>query len=285
MTTATTVNVTKDLNQTHTLIGSVADFEVGRSRVRFDDGGLRCQRMGDFPQRDVIYRIDSGEPLSVVSSDYSMVSNRQVFETIETALREAGHDFRCNVGLLANGARFKAIYVLPDISLEVARGDRLSAAILAGGSYDGSNVQFMTLGAYRWTCLNLQVGSQEMFGGGLRSQHKGDLEADVIAAAPMLEQMVKEFPERAKLFTEWTQQPWSELRKHRTNQIFEEAPGFARHGKTLADRWKSSATTWDAYNIGTAYSTRECRSIPVSYRVGAQVNEAFASVATQCRWT
>ena len=79
------VNLTGSL--TTSLVGSVADFPVGRSLVTFkkQDGSTQ-----DWPERNVIYREDNHQELAVVSDRYSLVSNRDCFELIENAIQGAG---------------------------------------------------------------------------------------------------------------------------------------------------------------------------------------------------
>ena len=263
-----TVNVTENIEATSTLLGSVADFPVERSPVSFE--------RGTYPDREVIYRSDTGRPLAVVSSKYSLVSNRQCFQMIEGALRAADQEYRCSVGLTNQDARFRAIYILPGVSIEARQGERLSAALLAEGSYDGSTRQLVNLGAFSWVCANLTHGCQKIFGGGFRSLHRGDLEGDIKAAVPMISELIERFPARAEMFQHWASELWTADAREWVEAEMMSTPGMARHAARMAQGWKQEGTVWGAYNVGTAYATRNCRSVPTSYRVGETINRVFS---------
>jgi len=272
------VNLTGSL--TTSLVGSVADFPVGRSLVTFkkEDGSVQ-----EWPERNVIYRADNCKELAVVSDRYSLVSNNQCFELIESAIQGAGiQDVRAGVAILSGGRKFRALYILPESTYEIGPNDVLCCTILVTGSYDGSTRLIMEVGAYRFACTNLMTGGGGILGGGFRVLHKGNLEKEIEQVTPMVEEILTTFPERAARLAEWNEIPWGhDAYGFVMSTLEDDHPGMKRHAKILGERWdgkpEDSNSLWWAYNEGTNYSTHETKSVGVAYRVGDAINRSFLS--------
>lgn len=114
---------------------------------RDDDGAMR-----DFPNRKVLFRGDSRDPLSIVSTGYRTVQPREVLEFYRDLIRDFG--FRIETaGALRGGQRIWALANTRDSAFLRAQ-DELRGYVLLATSYDTSLATTAMFTSVRVVCQN-----------------------------------------------------------------------------------------------------------------------------------
>jgi len=263
-------NLTSNLRR-ETLLAGEASFgaELRPVAVANADGSFRA-----IENRRAIVRVDTGEPLEVVSDVYKLVQHREILASVEDALARLGlGDVPRRVHMMRGGAVMKALFKIEPRSFNVAPGDALCPMIRVGNSYDTTQRVTMELGAFRRVCTNLAVGGGGIFAEGFRSLHAGDI--DPAKTADSMAQTIESFPRLVETFREWQATQWTTDRRER---ITKELGGLGqRHAQRLGMGFTSpkTATVWDAYNTATEYATHQTRTAAVAYRLLAEINNAF----------
>lgn len=124
------------------------DWEVIKSPVQFSIGDSMC----DMPGRFVLYRSDTGAPLSVVSDMYKVTQPRQVVEFFRDFC-EAGNMQMETMGMLRGGAIYWAMARMDD-QFDVGAGDIVLPYMLLATSADGTMSNCATFTTVRVVCMN-----------------------------------------------------------------------------------------------------------------------------------
>ena len=114
-----------------------------------------------IPKKVAVIREDTAEPIGIVSSQYGLLKHQDVVESFRKALKKTKHEEKITV--LKNGAHLIATYTLPDISLEIKKGDFVSMQFVVRNSYDGTKSFSVMLGAFRLVCSNGLIIGKEVF--------------------------------------------------------------------------------------------------------------------------
>lgn len=125
------------------------DFKVERSIVEYkNDQGLPH----NFPDRHVLYRSDTGAPLSVVSNRYRIVQPAEVMEFFRDLTKAGGYELE-TAGSLAGGRRIWALARVSD-GANVIGQDRVMPYILLATSFDASLSTVAKFTGVRVVCHN-----------------------------------------------------------------------------------------------------------------------------------
>jgi len=122
-----------------------------------------------IPGRKVIYREDTGDPISIVSDKYNLIPHADIVNSFETMLDGLGEKFaerQVTTYLPENGAKMFRKYIFPKIQVAVKPGDLINLTLEVQNSYDGSLRGGFMFGAYRLVCTNgLTIGAkvQELY--------------------------------------------------------------------------------------------------------------------------
>lgn len=138
------------------------DWEVKKGAITYEvrdeeDAPVRLQKV---PNRWALYRSDTGEPLSVMSSNYQITQPREVMDFFRE-LTEAGGFKMETAGMLRNGSTYWALAKADD-SFDVGGGDRVLPYLLLATSCDGTlsnTAQFTTVRVVCNNTLSLAVGN------------------------------------------------------------------------------------------------------------------------------
>ena len=123
------------------------DYTVERSPVQYQNGALHV-----YAGRNVLYRSDTGAPLSIVSDDYHEVQPAQVMEFFRD-ITEAGGFTLETAGALSGGKRIWALARVND-GAEVVGHDVVRPYLLLATSYDASMATTAKFTAVRVVCHN-----------------------------------------------------------------------------------------------------------------------------------
>lgn len=126
------------------------DWTIEKSPLMFLPAGKQKPR--EVPNRNVLYRGDTAEPLGEVSDHYKVVQPDEVLEFFRDLTENAGFELN-TAGTLFGGKRFWALARVGD-STEIVKGDQVDSFLLLATSCDGSlatTAQFTTV---RVVCNN-----------------------------------------------------------------------------------------------------------------------------------
>lgn len=160
------------------------DYNVVRSPVQFEridfsgieagDGVTIPTEMIAMPERHVLYRSDTGAPLSVVSKDYKVVQPGEVLDFFGKLAEIGGFELE-TAGALSDGKRIWALARVND-GAPIIGQDVVRPYVLLATSYDGSMATTAKFTAVRVVCNNtitMAVGSGDYAEGKLESDTEG----------------------------------------------------------------------------------------------------------------
>lgn len=147
------------------------DWEVKKGAIAYEvrDENDAPVRMQTVPKRWALYRSDSGEPLSVMSSNYHITQPRDVMEFFRELCDVGGFKME-TAGMLRNGATYWALAKADD-SFDVGGGDIVLPYLLLATSCDGTlsnSAQFTTT---RVVCKNTLSIAVDNKAGQIRVPH------------------------------------------------------------------------------------------------------------------
>lgn len=263
--TTESVSLTDELNEDEN--GRPADFPV-TTRPVFYGEDYRVHRV---PNRRAVVRTDTGQPLSVVSDQYTLVEHRRLLDVAEDAIEALGlGSVPRGVYLDRDGARMRAVYKFEDLARPVLQNDPICPCVKLRNSYDRSLRAAVHIGAFRFVCTNLAVGGGGIFAGGFVSTHRGEIPVEEVTE--QLNDYLSDFDRIARLYRYWSEEP---LDWNRLAEILEPLPKHAQEGiheGVLRGLWTK---VYDAYNSATRYATHEMSSHQSAFRLLKQINQAF----------
>lgn len=138
-----------------------------------DDKGVAQE----FPDKMVLRRSDTQDPISIVSEGFKIVQPKQVIEFFRDLTERHGMQLS-TAGILGNGKRF---WALADVGkeIEIVSGDRVKAQLLLTSSADGQQSTMGKFVSTRVVCQNtLDIA---MRGGKMvRVTHKKEFDASQV---------------------------------------------------------------------------------------------------------
>lgn len=141
----------------HSVIAGVVQYHC----INDDEGATR-----QFPKRSVLYRSDTGKPLSVVSNQYKIVQPLEVLDFIHKLTEHNGFTME-TAGSLDGGKRIWALARVSDGATVVGQ-DVVRPYVLFATSYDGTMATTAKLTTVRVVChntLSMSVGYSGPAGG------------------------------------------------------------------------------------------------------------------------
>lgn len=123
------------------------NWQVNRAPVQYENGELHT-----FTGRNVLYRTDTGDALSIVSDEYREVQPAEVLDFFR-AITEAGGFQMETAGALSGGKRIWALAKVND-GAEIVGQDTVRPYLLLATSYDGTMATTAKFTAIRVVCNN-----------------------------------------------------------------------------------------------------------------------------------
>jgi hypothetical protein len=123
------------------------DFSIRREELHREDG--------TDTGKDVIYRKDNGEQLSIISRQYQLVPHKTAANEVLKVLdkNKIKYDDPL-VRLTNNGARLDMEIMIPSMRFPVKVGDEFDPKIIIKNSYDKTHSYHLVYGVNRLTCSN-----------------------------------------------------------------------------------------------------------------------------------
>ncbi len=137
------------------------DWEVERSEVHYDIPGFRDKPISfDMPNRHVLYRSDTMEPLAVVSDRFKVVQPEDILEFYRDLVEKHGFELE-TAGSLDNGKRVWAL-AKNGKHADLPGNDRIESRLLLATAYDGSLSTTAKWVTIRVVCNNtLDIANKE----------------------------------------------------------------------------------------------------------------------------
>lgn len=143
------------------------DWTVNESPVMYQNGELRT-----WDDRKVLYRSDTGAPLSVMGKGFHVVQPSDVRALYSEIAKAGGFELE-TAGALSGGKRIWALARVSD-GADIVNGDRVRPYILLATSFDGTMATIAKFTAVRVVCHNTismavpqyDASSGRMVGGG-----------------------------------------------------------------------------------------------------------------------
>lgn len=146
--------LTPDASLDEWIVEAGFDWEVKRSPVRYDfqdeDGNIVDTRT--VPKRFALYRSDTGDALSVMSSNFNITQPRDVMEFFRSLVELAGFKMD-TAGMLRGGATYWALATVGD-NFDVGGGDIVLPRLLLATACDGTLSNVGKFCIERTVCAN-----------------------------------------------------------------------------------------------------------------------------------
>lgn len=147
----------------------------------------------EVPNKKALINTSNGNVMSVVSSNYKVVTNEQIFDGFCKSIEASGIDGEgatVNIKQTPTGSRAMVEFVFPQELLRVGTDQSTTALqFCALNSFDGSTRYITKAGGFRMKCLNGQILGNIV--GAYSSTHTKSLDVDAGAASVI--KMVQEF--------------------------------------------------------------------------------------------
>ncbi|OHU98951.1 hypothetical protein BLA34_18380 [Ralstonia solanacearum] len=128
------------------------DWSIESSEVRFVTGQSHLGAIHAFPEQKVLYRSDSREPLSVVSSRYQVVQPREILEFYRDLTDAGGFELE-TAGCLRGGRKFWALARTGQSAMLKAK-DAVRGYLLLATACDGTLATTAQFVSVRVVCAN-----------------------------------------------------------------------------------------------------------------------------------
>ena len=124
--------------------------EVPATAVDSEKGGFAIAGNTGYK---FIVREDTGQVLSCMTDDYKLVPNSNIIKAANPILKQHKAELIEAVSL-GDGQRTVWKWLIPQVKIEVSKGDLMHPEIIIKNSYDGSLQVHILSGAFRLVCSN-----------------------------------------------------------------------------------------------------------------------------------
>ena len=250
------------------------DFEVEQVKL-FTPDGLETQFYGNR-------RTDTKQVLGVVTDQYQLMQNRDLFGACESLFEKKGYRaIKSKSVVTGDGARIRSMYSFPDLGIRI-RGQEMSFNLVVQNSFDGSLRVSFKVGLFRFICSNgLAVPFNAI---NLTAKHTAKLDMDFTGRG--LDHAVREFTESAPMFermidTKVEQNLGLDIlngltRKKILSQVQNDS--IARIWNAPTYKEDAGRNLFNLYNASTQYLTHEVegKRFELADRTNSQIVGAFA---------
>jgi len=156
------------------------NWEINKSPVLFDKGSSnRIHEIGAFEDKSVLYRSDTGAPLSVVSQRYNVVQPREILEFYRDLTEVSGFELE-TAGVLKGGKKIWAL-ARTGQSASLKGNDVTKGYVLLATACDGSMATTAQFTSVRVVCNNtLAVSLFQEKGSAVKVPHSTQFDAKAV---------------------------------------------------------------------------------------------------------
>jgi len=196
--------IDREYNRKVQIIADLGDYTAGNFTVAESPVSYDVEGWQTFPDKRVLYRLDTREPLAIVGSKYQVTQYAEAWRAAEIILLRSGLNLtglKRQMDESHNGARAYLVFTLPAHTIETAKGDTTALQIIVYSSFDGSWCFSLEAGYLRMLCANKQVSITDF--SLYKSKHTPGLNIDL--GVSKVEKVLHNFEEE-----KWRWQRWSE---------------------------------------------------------------------------
>ncbi|WP_308388336.1 DUF932 domain-containing protein [Acidithiobacillus sp. AMEEHan] len=158
------------------------DWTIENTEALYSAGSGTDRRIQVNPDARVLYRSDTGAPLSVVSNRYQVVQPREILEFYRDLVEVGGFALE-TAGVLKGGKKLWALAKTGDEFL-LRGGDRVKGYLLLATSCDGTLATTAQFTSVRVVCNNtLQLSVEQDKEGPIKVPHSTTFDPDAVKAA------------------------------------------------------------------------------------------------------
>ncbi len=171
----------------------------------------------EVPKKKALINLNNGKVMSVVSQNYKVVTNDEIFSGFCKSVERSGIDAdgaRVKIRQTSSGARAMVDFVFPNQLLNVHRDQSATALQLCAlNSFDGSTRYLTKAGGLRMQCLNGQILGDIV--GAYSSTHTANLDVD--AGADAVIGMIEQFNKAGEY---WSQMMKTSVKPETAYKVF-----------------------------------------------------------------
>ncbi|MGC9128935.1 MAG: DUF932 domain-containing protein [Acidithiobacillus sp.] len=158
------------------------DWSIENAEVLYSAGSGVDRRIQVNPDARVLFRSDTGAPLSVVSNRYQVVQPREILEFYRDLVEMGGFALE-TAGVLKGGKKLWALAKTGEEFL-LRGGDRVKGYLLLATSCDGTLATTAQFTSVRVVCNNtLQLSVEQDKDGAIKVPHSTAFDPDVVKKA------------------------------------------------------------------------------------------------------
>lgn len=158
------------------------DWTIENTEALYSAGSGTARRIQVNPDARVLYRSDTGAPLSVVSNRYQVVQPREILEFYRDLVEVGGFALE-TAGVLKGGKKLWALAKTGEEFL-LRGGDRVKGYLLLATSCDGTLATTAQFTSVRVVCNNtLQLSVEQDKEGSIKVPHSTAFDPDAVKAA------------------------------------------------------------------------------------------------------
>ena len=154
------------------------DWTIEEAEVRFVAGSAGLGSIHAFPEQKVLYRSDTKEPLSVVSSRYHTVQPSEVLSFYKDLTEVGGFELE-TAGVLKNGRKLWAL-ARTGQSVSLQGGDEINGYLLLATACDGTLATTAQFTSVRVVCNNTLAIALGDSDGAIKVPHRSQFDADAV---------------------------------------------------------------------------------------------------------
>ncbi|VVE71650.1 phage/plasmid-like protein [Pandoraea captiosa] len=154
------------------------DWKIEEAEVRFADGNNGLGSIHAFPQHKVLYRSDTKEPLSVVSTRYRTVQPRAILEFYRDLIEVGGFELE-TAGVLKGGKKLWAL-ARTGQSVSLKGRDEVNGYLLLATACDGTLATTAQFTSVRVVCNNTLAIALGDNSGAIKVPHRSQFDAQAV---------------------------------------------------------------------------------------------------------
>lgn len=154
------------------------DWSIESSPVQFITGEHHLGALGEYPDKRVLYRSDTHQPLSVVSNRYKVVQPLEILEFYRDLTEQAGFELE-TAGVLKEGRKLWAL-ARTGQSMTLASNDITHGYVLLATACDGTMATTAQFTSVRVVCNNTLAIALGKDGQAIKVRHSTDFDSNKV---------------------------------------------------------------------------------------------------------
>lgn len=224
-----------------------------------------------------VVRTDTNQVVSVVSDDYRLVRNEEVFPELLGILNDLSIEYQIRKhSIINNGASAYLEVICPNEEFVLGGHDRNCLRFILANSYDTTRSVSIILGAFRFVCTNGMILGMAL--ASYRRKHIGEF--NLSFSKDLFTDRIQQFRDNKHRWERMYDQPLNRIEGHsRIEQIQKNLKWGERASNRVRDLWdinrNNERNTWGLYNCYTNEITHSKRNLVTQTQLGSQITNHF----------